>query len=319
MREHGAISGCLVVCFGSLELIMNREEFLAQRRKGIGGSDIAAVLGLSKWKTPYEVWKDKLGLSTPTPDNEAMLWGRELEPVIRQQYAERTGREVITPSKMLVHKEHPFLIANLDGFTTDNRIVEIKTARLANEWGEPGTDEVPIAYLLQVQHYMLVTGFEVADIAVLISGSDYRQYEIKADKELHDMLIDEAVQFWRCVETETPPAPVSYADAVSRYGKHSNAGEVTATAEIEEHVQSIKSIKERIKELEQKEQEHRTEIMLALGEKDTLIDLEGNQLVTWRLAKPTVRFDSKAFEAAHPELYKQFRKTGEASRRFLVK
>ena len=122
-----------------------REAFLAERMKGIGGSDVAAILGLSKWSTPYDVWQSKLGLADPTPDNDAMKWGRLLEPVVRQAYAERTGLAVAVPSDPLVMPGYDFARANLDGIREDGRIVEIKTARYADGWGDEGSDEVPVA------------------------------------------------------------------------------------------------------------------------------------------------------------------------------
>lgn len=293
-------------------------QWLEDRRKGIGGSDVAAVLGLSKWKTPYQVWQDKLGLIPATPDNDSMKWGRLLEPVVRQQYAEATGREVKVPTGILQHQDHKFMLANLDGFTDDGRIVEIKTARRQDGWGDAGTDEVPQEYLLQVQHYMAVTKFEVADIAVLIAGSDFRLYHVHADRELQEMMIEQEAEFWRLVESHTPPDALSFADAVARYGRSSKTGEITATEEVLKAVEELASIRVDMKLYEAREEELKGIVMAAMGDFDTLT-YQGKTLVTWKAAKPTERFDSKAFKAAHPELAAQFTVTGEGSRRFLIK
>lgn len=297
-----------------------RQEWLNERRSGIGGSDAAAVLGLSKWKTPLQVYLDKRGEAPEIPDNEAMLWGRALEPVIRQQYAERTGRAVLMPDGILRHPAHSFMLANLDGMTEDRRVVEIKTARTAQAWGEPGSDEVPQDYLLQVQHYMAVTGFEVADIAVLIGGSDFRLYEVPADRELQEMLIDAEDAFWRNVEQGIPPEPVSYADMQARFGRASREGMVEAESDpdVLVAVAKLRAIRETMKTMEADEEAQKAVIMKALGEKDTLT-IAGQPAVTWKAAKPAQRFDANAFKAAHPTLYAEFLKTGEASRRFLLK
>jgi putative phage-type endonuclease len=199
---------------------MNEQDFHAVRMTGIGGSDAAAVLGLSKWKTPLQVYLEKLGQGGLMLDNEAMAWGRALEPVIRQQYAERTGRIVYLPDTALRHKEHDFMIANLDGYTDDGRVLEVKTARSGQEWGEPGSDEIPTNYLLQVQHYLTVTGFEWADVAVLIGGSDFRIYEIRADKDLQALLIEGEAEFWQRVQDRNPPDPKT---AAERYGVRRSA------------------------------------------------------------------------------------------------
>lgn len=294
------------------------EAWLKERRTGIGGSDAAAVLGLSKWKTPLEVWQEKRGDVGPQLDNEPMLWGRALEPVIRQQYAERTGRIVRVPETIIRHPSIEFMLANLDGFTDDRRIVEIKTARSGNDWGEPGTDEVPPAYLIQVQHYLAVTGFDVADIAVLIGGSDFRLYEVPADPELQDMIVKGEAEFWHLVCEGIPPEPVSYADAQARFGHASREGSVVASAEVLQAVERLRLVKEQAKALEAEEESLKATVMIALGENDTLIH-GGKSLVTWKAAKPSMRFDTTAFKEAHPDLYAGFTKAGEVSRRFLIK
>lgn len=296
----------------------NREQWLAERRKGIGGSDAAAVLGLSKWKTPFQVWQDKLGQIPPIDDNNSMRWGRALEPVIRQQYAEETGREVLVPTAILQHPTHQFMLANLDGFTHDKRVVEIKTARYADGWGESGTDQIPQDYLIQVQHYMAVTGFAVADVAVLIGGSDFRLYEVPADAELQAMIIDGEALFWEHVQNNVPPEILNFSDAVARYGKASTAGSVEASDELAANVTRLAGIKSAIDELEEKEKELKGQIMSAMGEFDTLT-FKGKTLATWKAAKAPEKFDTKTFKAAHPDLAAQFTITGEASRRFLLK
>jgi putative phage-type endonuclease len=294
------------------------EQWLQERRSGIGGSDAAAILGLSKWKTPLEVYMEKRGELAPRPDNESMRWGRVLEPVIRQQYAERTGRVVRVPDYIVYHQDHSFMLANLDGVTDDRRVVEIKTARTSQGWGDPGTDEVPQEYLLQVQHYMAVTGFGVADVAVLIGGSDFRVYEVPADRELQEMLIESEAEFWHRVEQGIPPEPVSYADMQARFGRSSRGGSVEATDEVLDAVARLIAIKAQMTRLEGDEEAAKAIIMKALGECDTLTS-GGEVIATWKAAKPAQRFDTKAFQAAHHDLYQQYIKTGEASRRFLLK
>lgn len=295
-----------------------REEFLSARTTGIGGSDAAAILGLSKWKTPLAVWQEKRGEVAPQDDNEAMLWGRVLEPVIRQQYAERTGRTVRIPDTLIRHGSRDWMIANLDGMTDDGRVVEIKTSRVAAGWGEPGTDEVPQEYLLQVQHYMAVTGFAVADIAVLIGGSDFRLYEIPADRELQELLIHEEGVFWQLVQGATPPEPMSFADCQARFGRQSREGTVEASPEVLRAIRRLREIKTAMDELKGFAEEEKAVVMKALGECDTLASA-GTTLATWKAAAGAKRFDANAFKAAHPEMYGQFVKTGEPSRRFLIK
>ena len=296
-----------------------REDWLKARTTGIGGSDVAAILGLSKWKTPLQVYQEKRGELAPQDDNDAMRWGRYLEPVVRQAYADETGREVRVPTDMVRHPLYAHMLANLDGFTDDRRVFEAKTARTGEGWGEPGSDEIPHPYLLQVQHYMEVTGFEVADVAVLIGGSDFRLYEVPADRELQEMLIDAEAEFWERVTKGEPPEPVSYADVQARFGRASKAGAVLASDDVQEALRQLRELKTQAKHLELAEEQWKAIVMKALGESDTLIDSQGHTLATWKASAAPKRFDAAAFKAKHPDLYELFVAVGEPSRRFLLK
>lgn len=181
-------------------------EQLAERRTGIGGSDCAAVLGLSTYKTALELYLEKRGeLANSYEETEDMWWGRMMEPIVRQKYAEKTGRVVLMPPGTLRHPEHPFMLAHIDGYTTDRRGYEGKTAFRSLGWGEEGSDEVPQSYLLQCHHYLTVCQFPVWDVAVLI-GRKYATYEIPADHEMSEMLIEAETDFMRRVREGDPPA-----------------------------------------------------------------------------------------------------------------
>jgi putative phage-type endonuclease len=298
----------------------SREWHLA-RSTGIGGSDVAAILGLSKWSTALEVYLSKRGESQPTEDNKAMQWGRYLEPVIRQAYSDATGNEVRIPETMLRHPKHDFMIANLDGVIADRtgRIFEAKTARSSEGWGEPGTDQVPEAYLLQVQHYMEVTAIPVADIAVLIGGSDFRIYEVEADRELQEMIIAAEAEFWSRVQAGNPPDPVSFADVQAKWGRASKSALVMADDPVKEAVLQLQALRLQRAQYDEQEEMLKAFVMKAMGEADTLVDERGSTLCTWKAAKPAQRFDAAKFKVAHPDLYYQFAHTGNVSRRFLLK
>lgn len=298
---------------------MNREAWLAERRTGIGGSDVAPILGLSPWQSPVDVFLDKRGEIADQPENDAMKWGILLEPVVRQEYSNQTGRAVMMPGAMLRHPKHSFMLANLDGYTEGNRIFEAKTARSGEGWGEPGSDEVPQHYLFQVQHYMAVTGYPVADLAVLIGGSDFRIYTIDADAELHEMLIEAEAAFWRRVVDNEPPEIVTYDDAIAMWGRRSIEKKVVATAEVEQSVNRLREIKSAIDLLKQQEEAEKLVVMTALEEADTLVDLKGDPLVTWKAGKPVERVDTKALRAAYPDICSQFTTEAEPTRRFLLK
>lgn len=298
-----------------------RAQWLNERRLGIGGSDVAPILGLSKWSTPLDVYLDKRGeIESDDADNDAMYWGRTLEPVIRQEYANRTGVEVSIPPSALTHPTYTFMRANVDGLTSHRRVFEAKTARSADGWGEPGTNEVPDAYALQTQHYLAVTGYEIADVAVLIGGSDFRIYHVEADRELQNDLIHAESEFWQRVLDGRPPEPVSYADTVRAFGSADTSGNVPAGERELAAWTALKLIRSQIKELQANEEDAKALLMKALGDGgDALVGPDGKPLVTWKLAKAAKRFDMEKFKTTHPDLVEQFTVPGTQSRRFLIK
>lgn len=298
-----------------------RQEWLEQRRGGIGGSDVAAMLGLSKYKTPYQLYLDKRGELPEVEDNENMYWGRELEPVIRKRYEQETGLTAIFDEGIIQHPEYPFMLANLDGrIESVETVLEIKTARTGDGWGEIGTADIPLAYSLQCQWYLMITGYPVADVAVLIGGSDFRLYQIKEDKELQCLLKDAAIEFWQRVQDGNPPEVSTYGDAVERYGRSDVTGGVWATEEVYETYQALKNLREAIKSMEEQEEAYKAIICKFMADSyDSILDPDGKALVTWKLAKPTSRFDSASFAKAYPEMYSEYKTVGEASRRLLVK
>lgn len=299
---------------------ITREEWLAKRRKGLGGSDIAAMMGLSPWRSRYQLWQDKVGQIPHTEETEVMNWGKLMEPTLRQAYSDKTGRSVKVPTEMLYHKEYPIFFANLDGFTDDNRIVELKVARHSNGWGEPGTAEVPDNYALQVQHYLFVTGFNVADVVVSISGGYPTFYEVYADPEIHKVILEEGLKFWEQVESGEAPDPVSYTDAVAKFGTSNSTGSVYASQEIMIAADQLRAVRDQLKALEAQEEELKGRMITAIGDVgDTLVG-EGNKvLATYKLQAGRKTLDTKAIEKEEPLIYARFLKVGAPSRRFLLK
>lgn len=298
---------------------MDRDAWLKERRTGLGGSDAPAALGLSRWKTPYALWQEKRGEIIETPDNWAMRWGRTMEPELRQHYADITGREVFMAESIVRHPKHEWMFCTPDGGTADKRLIEIKTARSTDGWGEPGSDQIPQAYLIQVQHSLCVTALPVADVLLGIYGQEPAMYHVEADHELHEILIEAERAFWQSVLDGEPPEPTSYADVIARWGRRSMANAVIADFDTRARVLALGTLREEIAAAEQSAEALKADIMKALGESDTLIDDRGTVLCTWKASKPAQRLDSKALQAAHPAIYQQFTKAGEPSRRFLLK
>lgn len=220
----------------------------------------------------------------------------------------------------MVNNRYPFMLASLDGFTDDPRGVEIKTARSPKGWGEPGTNEIPDYYMLQVQHYMVVTAFPVFDVPVSIGGSSPVLYEVPADRELQEMIIEAAADFWRRVIDGYPPDAVSFADAIARFGKSSAQGNVLALPDAIFSVHDLRAVRDEKARLEAKEEEIKGKLIITLGDKgDTLIDADGSPLLTYKLSNGRKMFDAKSLERDQPEIYQKYLKQSDPVRRFLLK
>lgn len=308
MSEHFSIAG----------LSISREEWLAERRMGLGGSDAAPACGLSKWKTPLELWLDKRGELEPSPETEQMRWGTLLEPVVRQEYSNRTGRTVVVPQKIIRHAAVDFALVNVDGIADESRLYEGKSARTAEGWGEPGTNEIPLEYMLQCQHGMFVTGLLVTDVAVLVGGSDFRLYEVPADPELQAMLMEREAAFWAMVKSGQPPAPMSRED-VKRRWRVSSGASVAADEQTETIAHALRRAKDLATALEGKIDEYTALLQTRMGEAAELTGLDSEVLATWKNTAGQRRLDIERLKAEQPGIYKSYLRDAVPQRRFLLK
>lgn len=294
-----------------------RQAWLEERRTGIGGSDAAAAVGLSKWKTPLELYLDKRGELTTT-ENEPMHWGHLLEPVIRQEYSNRTCRTVVVPSGIIRHPSVEFALMTPDGIADESRVLQVKTARTAEGWGEPGSAEIPQEYLIQVNHEMFVTGLPVADVAVLVGGSDFRIYEVPADAELQTMLIEQERQFWNRVVACLPPEPINR-DDVKRRWRISTSDKAEADSADASIAAMLRITKNTIKRCEELEDQYAAMLQEKMADAAELVTSSGEVIATWKNIAASPRFDLERFRSEQQELFKQYLKAAAPQRRFLLK
>ena len=153
------------------------------RNQGVGGSLVGTIAGLNKWESPYTAWAKYTGqIDDNIPQSPAMEWGHRLESVVLDKFQdEHPELEVVREVGTWQNLERPYQIANPDAIATDEHgnlaVIEIKTARFPDDWDSG----VPLYYLTQVQWYLSCLGIQRAYVAVLIGGSDYREYEVEAD------------------------------------------------------------------------------------------------------------------------------------------
>ena len=307
---------------------MNRTDFLAARRTGIGGSDIGAILGLSPWRTPYDVFLEKTSPDITPKESDSMYWGTVLEDVVASEYQIRTGRRVQRVRQTMRHPEYDFAIANIDravivpeiagnvrwknGKLTTDRILECKTANgfAASEWGEPGTDFVPDSYLCQCQWYLGITDTQVADLAVLIGGNDYRTFTIERDPELFADMIEAAGTFWKNCRKGIAPDPATVQDAARKWPRHIAGKSVIVDIHIANACEQLEILNARIKSLNEEADDLKRQIMTAFGDAEE-ITCQGNRLATWK-TQTSHRLDSKRLKEDHPELVAEYTKTTES-------
>ena len=300
---------------------MSKEDWLEWRNKGIGGSDASVICGLNKYKSPVELWMEKTGKVEPTEAGESALWGTLLEPVIRQEFTNRTGLEVNIEKSILQHPFHPFMLANVDGIiiTPDNNacIFEAKTANafLANEWD----NKIPEAYELQVQHYMAVTNFAGTYVAVLIGGSNFKWFYVKRDDYLIELLIKLERKFWECVvKNKRPKLDGSKASADLLNRLYPKGKSKTAIELPEEALILIRQYEEAHADEEEgasRKDEAINKLKEMLG--DNEIGKIADYTISWsNVNKET--FDSKLFKGDNPELYAKYLRDS-SYRRFSIK
>lgn len=264
-----------------------REQFLADRMTGIGGSDVAAILGLSKWRTPYQVWEEKTGRKKAEESKELFHFGNVLEQVVADEFAARRGVKIQKRNQMFRSEKHPELVANIDRYIVGGGVLECKTADKFTRhlWGDSSSDEVPEYYLTQVQHYMHVTGWHEGYLAVLIGGNEYRDYEIPYDVELAEYCAERCVEFWNNYVVKDVPPPLTAADDLSNAFNWVSGSTITATPEIETLIEKIKELKSAKKEAETLEAELSAQVKIFIGENETLFSRDGVKLATWKQNK----------------------------------
>ncbi|MFI1942235.1 YqaJ viral recombinase family protein [Streptomyces purpureus] len=170
-------------------------EWHAARANGIGGSEIAAVVGLSPYESRFSLWHRKKGLIGPVEETEQMYWGKVDEPGICQRFAELHPGLRLSPAPTYASSVRPWQIANPDRLVGGAELLEAKTSRDDEGWGEQGTDQIPVHYRCQCLWYLDVTGARRCHVAVRIAGCEYREYVVDYDADEARILREAGARF----------------------------------------------------------------------------------------------------------------------------
>ena len=304
----------------------DRAEWLEHRKHGIGSSEVATILGLNPWETPYQLWRRKKGLDAPKDETFAMKAGHYLEDAISKIWADATGREVIKSSAgdwLIVNSERDFLRASPDrtfwipGLPKSNEnkgILECKTTQMSID-----PDDLPKHWFCQVQYLLGVSELTQGSLAWLCSGREFGYKDIAFVQNFYDWMIEEVERFWvDNILGGIEPAATSVADVVTKYAHHTEGKIIEASDEMLTTYTRLKEVREEIARSEAEKEELEAKIKIGFGDAEA-ISYGGQTLATWKTAKDSAKFDSKAFGKAHPDLAQEFTKIVPGTRRFILK
>lgn len=284
---------------------------MEQKQITIGGSEIAAVMGLSRWTTPLKLWAEKTGKveREDISGKEFVELGTELEEFVARRFTKLTGIAVRRDRKAYTHPKYPYLVGHIDrNVTGTDAVLECKTAS-AYKLKEWEGDDIPIEYVLQLNWYLGLTQSKVGHIAVLIGGQKFRYKQIEYDAELFEKQVAAAVNFveYHCAEDIPPMAVGDDNDFLKElYPREVLELIETTDREITMLIDEIEAIKKEIILCEKQQNEKESTLKAFIGDCKGIIAPDYN--VTWK-AQTSTRIDTAAIKAAG--LYDQYSKTTE--------
>ena len=295
----------------------DEKEWLANRTKGIGGSDVGAICGVNKYSSARLVYLKKTGQYQDSENEyseaalERMYFGRLLEPIVANEYVRRTGNKVVVAPAILAHKDYPWAIANVDRLIVNDKgipygILECKTASeyMDEAWSE---GDVPLSYLYQLNWYLWITGLEYGVIACLVGGNKFYYYEMwRNDELLENEIIPKVDKFWNyhvknLIEPELTGTDVDSEIVANENSEVIRGSEIILEDEImNELAATVKECKAKIKELEAIEKEAANRLKEAL--KNNEIGYTKDYIIKWS-PRSQSRIDIVKLKEKYPAVY----------------
>ncbi len=280
----------------------------AARKTGIGGTDVAAILGLSPWKTPLDVYLEK---TTEVPDIEATLkmdFGNIFERSILEAYTRKTGITVTYPKETILSQTRPYFRANVDGIGSDGSVLDAKNTSRRNDWGPEGSAEMPLHYLLQIAFYVHVLDAPEGRMIPFFGGDDLRVYVYKRDMELELKMVEKLDNFWLGhVVTRTPPDPTNLGDVVKLFPKVAKGTFQTADDITFAQIQELKQVRADISALQNTEDTLKSSIALKIRDADYLV-YQDKDLASFS-TQDTTRLNLKLLREEMPDIAKKYEYT----------
>lgn len=312
----------LVMTFKEMET--SNDNWLKLRKAGIGGSDAAAILGMTPWKSPYQLWLEKTGEveAEDISTKEVVHFGHVLEQVVADEFCQRADK-LVRRCGVYRMKDYPFIQGSFDRLLVgEDAGLECKTTNsfARTEWDE---GKIPPAYYVQCQHYMMVSGLPRWYIACLVGGNHFVMHTIERDEEDIKALLKAEVDFWHKVENHIMPevdGSTSCKEALSRKYPGGNKETIVLPSDsvkllnrLDELKESEKSIKGQIAEIQNKFCS-----MLGDYEIGTVGDDEDARTVKWQTVAGRVTVDTKRLKKEQPDIFAKYSKQGKPTRRFSI-
>ena len=328
-------------------MTQNRIDWLKARRSGIGGSDVAAILGLNRYKSALDIYNDKISKRKRAKDRDgSRQCGTWMAEAVATAISQRTGVKRERMRTMLrvgiggwviANRERAVVKPDIAGrvsiydekrqaetgrMISTNWILECKTANQfsADQWGESQETEIvngqivtehkiPIYYETQVQWYMAVTGCDTCFVAVLLGGQDFRIYAVKRDEDVIKALKGHCSVFWHEHVLKGIPPEAQNMEDVQKLFPVDNGDMVEATNEQAADIGELRTLAERIKELTDQQTVVKSRLIASLGANSGLM-IGGEKACTYKAQKST-RFDSNRFKKEQPDVYQDYVKSTE--------
>lgn len=306
----------------SFEIIRPKthDEWLSIRRGGIGSSEVATILGVNQYDTPYRLWLRKRGEEQPEEENFLMKAGHYLEPAVAQFFADETGAVIQKNSAgdfIVRDTENPFMQVSPDRYFRigggDKRILECKTTQRSVD-----EDDIPRYWYLQTIYQLGVNRIEKGAIAWLTQGREFGYKCIDFDPELFAFIKEKVCEFWRRNIIDGIEPDMTDADDVKLKYKHSDGTEIVADIDMMEDIYQLKRAKVDKKNAEDIVKEYEDKIKKAMGASDKVVNNMGDTLLTWKESTRTT-FDEKRFSLDYPDIYTKYLVNTKVSRTFRVR
>lgn len=288
---------------------LSREEWLKYRTQGIGGSDVSIIAGINPFKSVHQLWLEKTGQIEPEQtESEYAHFGTLLEPIVRKEFTARTGIKVRQKHMLLQSEEYPFMLADLDGVINENGEMAIFEAKTASQYKmDTWEEEVPAGYILQVQHYMAVTGAKKAYIAALVGGNHFVYHVVERDEVMIAKIIAIEKYFWEThVMDGVEPVPDG-SEATTNYFNSkfcdSNGQTIELPGEALVVCEEYERLSQQLKELEMAKSAAANQLKSYL--KDAETGTVGNRKIIWKQIYKS-SLDQKRLKEEKPEVFENY-------------